>query len=314
MSVDSLELSIVVPVYRSEGNLPELVAQIDTALSQSDYAENFELVLVNDCSPDDSWRVIENLAEQRSWVRGVSLRKNSGQHNATMAGLRFSRGNIIVVMDDDLQHSPSEILNLCQAIRAGNDVCYTRYVGRKHAAWKKIGSNFNDRVASWVLKKPRGLYLSSFKAFRREIADAIIAYDGPFTYVDGLILEVTNSIVAVDINHQDRFAGRGNYNLRRSISLWLKMATGSSVYPLRVATLAGFGVAAFSALVLMTITVERLLNPSMEPGWASVIATMLLMGGLQMVFMGILGEYVGRIYIRVNRSPQFVLAKTTFEK
>ncbi|MFC3323684.1 glycosyltransferase family 2 protein [Mesorhizobium cantuariense] len=273
---------------------------------------HYELVLVNDCSPDESWSHIERYAKEFPWVRGISLRKNFGQHNATMAGLRYSRGRVIVVMDDDLQHPPSAILALAATIEKGFDVCYTRYNERKHAAWKKWGSRLNDIVAGWVLKKPRDLYLSSFKAMSRGAVDAVLAYDGPYAYVDGLIFNVTNSVTSVDIDHQERFSGAGNYNLKRSVSLWLKMATGSSVYPLRIATVFGFAMAAVSLIFLALIIIQRLTHPEMQPGWASVIATILLIGGLQMVFLGILGEYLGRVYIRLNNTPQYVVRETTF--
>ncbi|MER9295808.1 glycosyltransferase family 2 protein [Mesorhizobium sp. M0621] len=309
---DQVALSVVVPVYRSAEVLPELISQVRDALAGSQYEGHYELVLVNDCSPDESWNYIERYAKEFPWVRGISLRKNFGQHNATMAGLRYSRGDVIIVMDDDLQHPPSAILALAAMIEKGFDVCYTRYNERKHAAWKKWGSRLNDIVAGWVLNKPRDLYLSSFKALSRGAVDAVLAYDGPYAYVDGLIFNVTNSVTSVDIDHQERFAGAGNYNLKRSVSLWLKMATGSSVYPLRIATVFGFVMAAVSLIFLALIIIQRLTHPEMQPGWASVIATILLIGGLQMVFLGILGEYLGRVYIRLNNTPQYIVRETTF--
>lgn len=310
----SLRLSIVVPVYRSMAVLPELVSQVAVTLSETEYRDSFELVLVNDCSPDSSWRVIERLADENAFVRGVSLRKNAGQHNATMAGLSFARGETVVIMDDDLQHPPAAILDLARSIEAGHDVCYTRYRERKHVAWKRWGSMFNDRIATWMLKKPSGLYLSSFKAMNRQIVDTVLLYDGPYTYIDSLIISATNSIMAIDISHQDRWAGEGNYNLRRSLSLWLKMVTGSSVYPLRAATVAGFCLAAISMALFVYVVVQKLLHPQIQPGWTSVTATILLIGGMQMLFLGMLGEYVGRIYIRLNKAPQFVVGKTTFDR
>jgi glycosyltransferase involved in cell wall biosynthesis len=307
----SMRLSIVVPVYRSMTVLPELVAQIRDVLVPSEYGPSFEIVLANDCSPDDSWKVIEDLAEKYSFVRGISLRKNVGQHNATMAGLRFSKGEVVVIMDDDLQHPPTAVLELARTVEAGIDVCYTKYKGRKHVAWKRWGSQFNDWMATWMLKKPKGLYLSSFKAMRRDIVDTILLYDGPYTYIDGLIIGATNSITSIDIDHQRRWDGDSNYNLRKLLSLWLKMATGSSIYPLRIATIAGFLLAAMSMAVFVLVIVDRLLHPAIQPGWASVIATVLFIGGVQTFCVGVIGEYVGRIYIRLNNAPQFVVGKTT---
>lgn len=306
-------LSIVIPVYRSMAVLPELVKQIDGALAQSAYASSFEIVLTNDCSPDDSWSVIQDLAGKHPFVRGISLRKNVGQHNATMAGLRFSRGEIVVIMDDDLQHPPSAILQLAEQIERGADVCYTRYSERQHALWKRFGSRINDIAATWLMKKPKGLYLSSFKALNRDIVDAVLRYDGPYTYLDALIFGTTNSVASVEIKHQRRWEGESTYNFRRLFSLWLKMATGSSIYPLRAATVAGFSLALLSLIVFVLVVGERMLNPQVPPGWASVIATVLFIGGVQTFCIGVIGEYVGRIYTRVNNAPQFVVGKTTFE-
>jgi undecaprenyl-phosphate 4-deoxy-4-formamido-L-arabinose transferase len=308
-----MDLSIVIPVYRSMAVLPELIAQLRQVLDNSSYHNRFEVVLANDCSPDQSWKVIKELSQQHSFVRGISLRKNVGQHNATMAGLSIARGKIIIIMDDDLQHPPAAILRLAQQIEDGFDVCYTRYRERKHVAWKRWGSRFNNWVATLMLKKPANLYLSSFKAMKREIATTILRYDGPYTYIDGLIVGATNSVTAIDIDHQERFSGEGNYNLRKSLSLWLKMATGSSIYPLRLATIAGFCLAAASFVFFLYVIIEWLLNPNVQPGWTSVIATVLFIGGVQTFCMGVIGEYIGRIYLRLNNTPQFVIGQTTFD-
>lgn len=309
---EPMRLSIIVPVYRSATVLTELIVQVRDVLMPTEYSDRFEILLANDCSPDDSWKVIERLANEYQFVHGISLRKNVGQHNATMAGLSFSRGNIVVIMDDDLQHPPDAILDLVRSVEDGNDVCYSKYRGRKHVAWKRWGSNFNDWMATWILKKPRSLYLSSFKAMNRDIVDTILRYDGPYTYIDGLIVGATDSIASIEIDHQQRWDGNSNYNLRKLLSLWLKMATGSSIYPLRIATIAGFFLAAMSMIIFLLVIADRLLHPAVQPGWASVIATVLFIGGVQTFCVGVIGEYVGRIYIRLNNAPQFVVGKTTF--
>lgn len=280
-------------------------------MSAEGFRGDYELILVNDASPDGSWARIRELAAAHVQVRGVCLRKNFGQHSATMAGLHFVRGQIVVILDDDLQHPPREITKLVAAIDSGYDVCYTRYQHRKHALWKRAGSWFNDRVATLFLKKPPGLYLSSFKGMRREVADEVVKYDGPYAYLDGLILEVTRSITAVDIEHQDRLEGEGNYNLRRSVSLWLKMTTGFSIFPLRIATVSGFTLAALSLVFIAIIIVNRLAHPEWPAGWASLIATILFVGGVQTFCVGMLGEYLGRAYLKINGKPQFVIRETT---
>lgn len=308
----TIKLSIVVPVYRSQNILHKLVDEIRWVTDAEGLSGQFELLLVNDASPDSSWEVITTLANRNDFIRGICLRKNFGQHSATMAGLNHTRGEIVIVMDDDLQHPPEAIGSLLRAIREGADVCYTRYVGRKHALWKIIGSRFNNLVASLLLDKPRGLYLSSFKALRREVVQEVIKYDGPYAYLDGLILEVTRSIGVIDIEHRTRLEGEGSYTLRRSLSLWLRMATSFSIIPLRFATVVGFLLSALSILGIATILVLKFRHPEWPAGWASIIATVMLVGGIQTFCMGMLGEYLGRAYLRVNGKPQYVVRETTW--
>lgn len=312
MNSPGVSLSIVVPVYRSEPILPLLVEKVQQEIGQLGLPHGFELILVNDASPDQSWRVIRELATRYSFVRGLSLRRNFGQHNATMAGLHQARGNMVVVMDDDLQHPPEAIPRMLAALEEGYDVCYTHYNNRQHALWKKLGSAFNDWAACHLLGKPRGLYLSSFKAMRSEVVAEIIRYDGPFAYVDGLILDVTRNIHAVGINHQARHEGEGNYNLRRSVSLWLKMATSFSILPLRIASYAGFLLSAVSLLMIVYVMVQKWMYPETPAGWSSLIATVLLIGGVQTLSIGMLGEYLGRTYLKLNHKPQFVVASRTW--
>jgi polyisoprenyl-phosphate glycosyltransferase len=304
-------ISVVVPVYRSADILPRLVDETEQSLAAAGHAGRFEVILVCDASPDDSWSVIQRLARANPLVHGVLLRKNAGQHNATMAGLARARGARIVVMDDDLQHPPSAIPTLLAELDRGYDVCYTRYRHRQHALWKRLGSKVNDIAATLLLNKPKGLYLSSFKALDEAIVREIVKYDGPYAYVDGLILDVTRRIGSVEIEHAARASGTGNYNLRRSLSLWLKMATSFSVYPLRLMLAAGSLLALVSLVMVVSVIVIKLLDPSVPAGWTSLIATILLVGGLQLVGLGLIGEYLGRAYLKLNRKPQYVVRETT---
>lgn len=309
-SNDNIQLSIVIPVYKSEPILPRLVEEISSEMKIEGLDGHFELVLVNDDSPDDSWKRICELAQEHPFLKGISLRRNFGQHNATMAGLNHCSGDVIVIMDDDLQHPPSEIGQIVKAVNEGYDVCYTRYLNRQHALWKKIGSQFNDWVATKLLGKPRGLYLSSFKAIKRSVVKEIIKYDGPYAYVDGLILDVTRSITAVDIEHQARNEGEGNYNFRSSLSLWLKMATSFSITPLRFASYAGFSLALMSLLMIIVVLIQKLINPELQAGWTSVIATILFIGGVQTLCIGMIGEYLGRAYLRLNGKLQYSVGES----
>jgi len=305
------EVSIVVPVYRSERILPEFVQQVGTAMDQAQMNGRFELILVSDASPDNSWGAIRNAADKLPFVKGICLARNVGQHNATMAGLKEAVGQIIVIMDDDLQHPPQTIMSLVAAVQRGHDVCYTQYVGRRHPLWKRLGSWFNDRVATFLLGKPRGLYLSSYKALCHRVVQEMLRYDGPYPYLDGLILDATQSITSVPINHQPRHGGKGNYSLGRSISLWLKMATSFSIVPLRIASLAGLMLAAISATVMIIVIVKKLLHPETPAGWSSLVTIVLFMGGVQLLCLGIIGEYLGRAYLKLNHKPQFAVRERT---
>ncbi|MBI4524928.1 MAG: glycosyltransferase family 2 protein [Deltaproteobacteria bacterium] len=308
-------VSIVVPVYRSAKILPRLVEELKAALLPAEgKTDSFELLLVCDASPDNSWSVIQALSMQHAFVRGIHLRINAGQHNAIMVGLRCARGRRIVIMDDDLQHPPTAIPLLLRALDDGFDVCYTRYHHRRHSWWKKVGSKINDVAATLLLQKPKGLYLSSFKALDAAVAREVVKYDGPYAYVDGLILDVTRRITSVEIEHRPRAEGKGNYDLRRSLSLWLKMATSFSVFPLRLLSIAGACLALFSLSMMAYVIALKIADPTIAAGWTSLMATILLLGGLQMLGLGMIGEYLGRVYLKLNRKPQFVIRETTFTK
>jgi glycosyltransferase involved in cell wall biosynthesis len=304
-------LSVVVPVYRSEEILPKLVEATGAVLEQAGLRGRFEMLLVCDASPDGSWNVIVRLARECPFVRGILLRKNAGQHNATMAGLVRARGRQIVIMDDDLQHPPAAIPRLLAELDRGYDVCYTRYHNRQHPLWKKVGSKINDVVATALLGKPKGLYLSSFKALDAGVAREIVKYDGPYAYVDGLILDTTHHITSIEIDHAARVSGVGNYNLHRSVSLWLKMATSFSVFPLRMMSIGGLVLAMFSLMMMLYVIGIKLADPTVPAGWTSLIATMLFVGGIQLIGLGLIGEYLGRAYLKLNRKPQYVVHRTT---
>ncbi|HEV8613358.1 MAG TPA: glycosyltransferase family 2 protein [Gemmatimonadales bacterium] len=304
-----MQVSIVVPVYNSADCLGELVRRLEKELGGAGL--HFEVVLVDDDSPDNSWRTIVDLSQRHEVLTGLRLRRNAGQDNAIMAGLRASRGEVVIVMDDDLQHDPADIPALYAAVRDGGyDVVYARFRSKRQALWKNFGSWLNDRLAVVVLGKPKEIYLSPFKAIRREVVEEVIKYEGPFSYVDGLLFTITSSIGQVEATHHPRFAGRGNYNLVKSIRVWLKLATNFSVVPLRVATLAGgiMSVMAFLAgafFILQALFLER--SP---PGWPSLVVTVLFLGGVQLVGLGAVGEYVGRIYIAQNKRPQFTVRES----
>ena len=305
-------LSVVIPVYGSEPVLPELVRRLQAMFDQQGRPSgDYELILVCDCSPDRSWAVIRSLAQQYPWVRGILLRMNAGQHNALMAGFRQARGRVIVTMDDDLQHAPEDIPLLLAELAQGRDVVYARFKSRKHAGWKVAGSRLNDLVAGYLMNKPKGLYLSPFRAMTADIRDDILRYQGPYVYVDGLILSVTRNIGTVDVDHHERYAGDSGYSLSKSISLWLKMATNFSIVPLRITSFVGLCFAGLGFVLALLLIIQKLTLDRMPIGWSSLIVTVLIVGGVQLLALGMLGEYLGRVLLILNSRPQYVVGETT---
>jgi glycosyltransferase involved in cell wall biosynthesis len=300
-----MQLSIVVPVYRSAECLPELARRIGEEAARA--FQSYELILVNDDSPDSSWEVIQRLASEHNFVTGVSLRKNAGQDNAIMAGLNLTTGKVVVIMDDDLQHDPSDIVALYKQIECGFDVAYARFEQKQQALWKNLGSWFNDRVAIWTLGKPKGIYMSPYKAIQREVVQEVTKYTGPYPYVDGLIFAVTSNITQVTVTHHTRFAGKSNYNLLRSIKVWLKLATGFSAFPLRMVALLGSAMSLFAFALAAFFALMTLVGSRGPEGWASAIVASLFIGGVQLIGIGAVGEYVGRIFVTQNARPQFTV-------
>jgi len=301
-----MHLSIVIPVYNSERIVAELVRRIAQAVKCE-----YELILVNDGSADRSWQMIEQACDGYPAVRGINLRINTGQHNAIMAGLRAARGELIVVMDDDLQHAPEDIGKLQAKIGEGYDLCYATFRRPKHARWKTAGSAFRDLTVHALLGVPRGIRISSFKAMKADIAREITRYEGPFPYVDGLALMVTRSVANVELEHHPRLDGRGHYSLRRSLSLWAKVAMNFSVVPLRVASWLGLGFAAIGFLYAVALVAQQLFFERIEvPGWASIVIAILIVGGVQLLALGAIGEYLGRAYLHMTAKPQYVVKST----
>jgi glycosyltransferase involved in cell wall biosynthesis len=297
-------LSIVIPVYNGAASIAELVA----ALESLTVTGGHEIVLVNDGSPDDSLKICQGLVlRARMPMTLVDLSRNYGEHNAVMAGLRRARGAHIITMDDDLQNPPEEVLRLLAfAQESGREVVYTYYDEKQHSLWRNLGSRFTNWVASFVLDKPKGFYLSSFRCMSAFVAREISRYEGPFPYVDGLILQVTQDIDRMLVRHLPRAVGRSNYTLRRLLNLWLSMFVNFSVMPLRLSTLTGFALSLIGAVgIAVAVTEALFFDP--PAGWASLMAAVLLLSGVQLVILGIVGEYLGRLYLTANAKPQSVV-------
>lgn len=295
-------LSIVVPVYNGAETVGELVA----ALAALPVEGGLEIILVNDGSPDNSLEVCRRLARETSAVpvTVVNHARNFGEHNAVMTGLRYARGSYVINMDDDLQNPPSEVRKLYDYARQGGfDVVYTYYAQKQHAGWRNLGSRFNGWVAGFLLDKPKGLYLSSFRCMSAFLVRQITRYTGPFPYVDGLILQNTKAIGRLQVDHLPRAVGRSNYTMRRLIRLWMAMALNFSVMPLRLATLLGVAMCGLGVIGLMLVLLEAIFGAP-PSGWSSIVSLILVLSGAQLLMLGVVGEYVGRLFLTVNGRPQ----------
>ncbi len=300
-----IQVSVVVPVYNSEGCVAELVHRLRVAISAS--GRSFEILLVNDASSDRSWDRIRETTARVHEVVGINLRRNFGQDCAIMAGLGRARGAAVVIMDDDLQHDPDDVPRLVSMVEQGHDVCCARFDTKRQARWKNFGSWFNGKVANVVLDKPDELYLSPFKALSIQIVREVIKYDGPFPYVDGLILRVTKQVTQVEASHHQRFEGRSNYGLLGSVGVWLRVATGFSLAPLRLATYVGFTFSVIGLLLGLVFAVRRFAAVETPLGWASTMVAILVLGGVQLASIGLIGEYLGRVFLHLNKTPQYVV-------
>lgn len=301
-----MKIDIIIPVYNSESCLDELVKQLHNSLERFSY----HIYFVNDHSKDDSWGKLKEISYMNRNIVSINLAKNFGQDCAIMAGLNQSEGDYIVIMDDDLQHSPSDIIPLIEKLKeTKNDVCYGKYNIKHQSIIKNLGSWFNDKLANIVIKKPKHVYLSPFKVLRKSIVQKIIQYDGPYPYIDGLIFRFTSKITEIDIIHHKRFAGKGNYTFYKSMSLWIRVLTNFSVIPLRISTYIGIIASIFGFILGLYFISRHFSGMSSPEGWPSLIVTILFIGGIQLLGIGIIGEYVGRSFIYQSKEPQFIIDK-----
>lgn len=306
-------VSVVIPVYNSEDSIGRVVATLVENLSSM---YNLEIVLINDGSRDNSEKeCISIQAKYREIVKFYSLAKNVGEHSAVMAGLNMCEGDYVVIMDDDFQNPISEVIKLCEyAINNDYDVVYTYYDKKQHSFFRNLGSKFNDKVANTMLSKPKDLYLSSFKLVNRFLVDEIINYRLPYPYIDGLILRSTDNIGKIQVNHQKREIGQSGYTLKKLVSLWMNMFTNFSIIPLRFSTILGFITALIGVVIGAYAVIEKINNPDIPVGYTSLFVVICLFFGIVLLALGMLGEYLGRIFISLNKKPQYLIRKSFDEK
>jgi polyisoprenyl-phosphate glycosyltransferase len=300
-----MRLSIVIPVYNGAKTIQKLVSETMETLSAYDP----EIILVNDGSADNSEQVCEDIANKVKGVVSISLRKNFGEHNAVMCGLNYVTGDYAAIIDDDFQNPPSEIIKLLDEAQKGYDVVYSKYKSKKHNIFRNAGSRFNDRIATILLEKPRGLYLSSFKILSKSMIDEIIGYHGPFPYIDGLIFRSTSNISSVYVEHSKRTEGRSNYTFRKLVSLYLNMFVNFSIKPLRFFILMGLIVFLTGIVMAILFVIEKIQHPEIPAGWTSIAILIILFSGFQIIFLGVLGEYLGKQYLHQNGYPQWTIKK-----
>lgn len=308
------KVSFVIPCFRSEQTIGHVIEEIRQTMQADLPAYSFEIILVNDGSPDNVMGVIREYSEKYDNITGICLARNFGQHAALMAGFRHVTGDIVICLDDDGQTPPSEAGKFVREIEAGRDVVYARYANKKHSAFRNFGSHVNELMTRFMLGKPKELYISSYFAARRFVIDDVVRYENCYPYVIGLVLRTTKNIGNVDVNHRQRELGRSGYTMKALLGLWFNGFTAFSIQPLRFATLVGVFCAASGFLYGIYTIIRKLLVPDVPMGFSSLMSVLVFIGGMIMLMLGLIGEYVGRIYISLNNSPQYVIREIVGQK
>lgn len=298
--------SFVIPCYRSSHTIGHVVDEIRTAMEGSRY----EIILVNDSSPDDTFSAITKLCEEDSRIVGVNLNTNFGQHAAIMAGLGVTKGDVVVCLDDDGQTPANEVHKLLDEIENGRDVVYAKYANKKHSAFRNWGSHLNDLMLRFMCNKPKNLKVSSYFAAKRLIVDEMIKYTNPYPYVIGLVLRSTKNISNVEVTHREREEGKSGYTLGKLINLWLNGFTAFSIKPLRIATAVGGFMAVGSFIYGIVTIILKIIGINSVMGFSALMTVTTFIGGINLLMLGIIGEYIGRIYISLNKSPQYIVKET----
>ena len=304
----SEKISVVIPCYRSEKMISSVVDEIISYIGKMEH----EVILVCDSSPDNAWDEIKMLKMKYPEVHGILFSKNFGQHAATLAGYRHVTGDIIITMDDDGQSDASAITRMIDKIHEGYDVVYAKYPVYEKTMFRKFGSWLNRKMAEILAGKPIGIQGNSFFAMRRYVLDEVVRYTNSFPYIGGLVFRTTDSIAEVEVEHRARKEGSSGYTLKKLLMLWINGFTAFSVLPLRIASMLGFFFSFVGFALGIVIVIRKLLNPDIILGYSSTMVTIFFLGGIVLLALGLIGEYVGRIYIGQNQAPQYVIKEKTW--
>jgi undecaprenyl-phosphate 4-deoxy-4-formamido-L-arabinose transferase len=288
-----------------------VVSEIKNVIGMRSEELDYEIILVNDNSPDDVWRVITRLSAEDNRIKGYRLSRNFGQYSALMAGYGKASGDIIISLDDDGQTPATGVLVLIDKLNEGYDVVFGRYLERRDSGFRKFGTYINKIMSESLIGKPKHIDVTSYCAMKRYVAKSMIEYESPYPYIAGLIFRTTTNCANVNIEHEHRIEGESGYTISKLISLWLNGVTSFSIKPLRIATVFGFICSVIGFAVIVYTVIDRIINPDMPAGYSALASMILFIGGITMIMLGVIGEYIGRSYISLNKSPQYVIKDST---
>lgn len=310
MKKSTKKISFIIPCYGSEKTIGPVIDEIIETVDQNKNYD-YEIITINDQSPDNVLSVLKLKAEKNKKIKVINLAKNMNRPGAVMAGLSKATGDYIVMMDDDGQCPMENLWMIIKPLEDGHDVASAKYTQYKQSLFKSFGTIVNRKMSEIIIDKPKDLQFTNFMAIQKYIAKEIIKYENPYPYISGLLLRTTRDIVNIPMEERSRLSGNTNFTLNKLISLWMNGFTAFSVKPLRVSTFVGSILSIVGFIYGLYIIIRKILEPtSILMGYSSIMAILLFIGGIIMIMLGIIGEYIGRIYICLNKSPQYVIKET----
>ena len=300
------KLSFVIPCYKSSKMISSVIDRIIQTV-KSDGRYTYEIICVNDCSPDDTFLTLKALAENRPQMKVINLARNFGQHAALMAGFHYVTGDIVVCLDDDGQTPPEQVFKLIDKLNEGYDYVAAKYETHHSSMFRRFGTRISYAMTEYLLGKPKNVEMNSYFAVRRFVINEVIRYRNAYPFIAGLILRVTRNVASVYVDHDKRIQGTSGYSFIKLLGLWMNGFTAFSEKPLRLASIFGFIAAAGGFIFGIWTIIKKIINPAVPMGYSSLMATLLFTIGVNMLFLGLVGEYIGRIYISINNAPQYVV-------